>query len=91
MQATRRAKLPVFAFLGGLAKQGATVTLARDYYDMGRNAGKLAARVMRGEAPGKVPFEPSKTNKLILNLEAARQCGLVFPDSLVKSAQVIER
>ena len=47
-QAAQRARLPVFAFLSGLSDQGAAVCLSRDYYDMGHDAGLLAARVMRG-------------------------------------------
>lgn len=86
VQATNRAKLPVFGFLGGMADQGAAVCVARDYYDMGHDAGGLAARVLRGEAPAKIPLQSMKTSKLILNLEAARKCRLEFSEELRKSA-----
>jgi ABC-type uncharacterized transport system substrate-binding protein len=88
-QAARRARLPVFAFLGGLAEQGAVVALARDYYDMGHDGGKVAVRVMRGEDASKIPFQPAVRTRLLLNREAARQCGIEFPDDLVKSADRI--
>lgn len=89
IQATRRARMPVFAFLGGLAKQGAAVVLARDYYDMGFAAGGLAARVMRGESPRSIPLHSAQENRLMINLDAARQLGLKIPDEFVKSAQVV--
>jgi ABC-type uncharacterized transport system substrate-binding protein len=90
-QAARRAKIPVFAFLTSMADQGATVTLARDYYDMGHDAGGLAARVMRGESPKDIPFRPSTQNKYIYNLDSARNCGLTIPEELLKTAtRVIE-
>jgi ABC-type uncharacterized transport system substrate-binding protein len=88
---TRKARLPVFAFLGGLADQGATVALARDYYEMGHSAGLLAARVLRGEPPARIPFDRAKVNKLIVNLESAKQCGLELPPDFVKSAELAPR
>lgn len=86
VQATNRAKLPVFGFLGSLSDQGAAVCVARDYYDMGHDAGGLAARVLRGEKPASIPLKPMTSSKLILNLEAARKCRLEFSEELRKSA-----
>lgn len=85
-QAAQRSKVPIFAFLGGLADQGASLCVARDYYDMGLDAGKLAARVMRGESPAGIPLQPATQSKLTLNPDAARHCGLLFSDELRKSA-----
>ena len=55
-KAAQRAKIPVFGFLGAIAPQGAAVVLSRDYYDMALDAGQLAARVIRGESPAKIPL-----------------------------------
>ena len=54
-RAARTAGLPAFAFLSGQANHGAAVTVARDYGDAGKQAGRLAGRVMRGESPGSIP------------------------------------
>ncbi len=90
-QAASRARLPVFAFLGSTASQGAVVVLTRDYYDMGVDSAQLAARVMRGERPAEIPFHQATKSKLIVNPAAARACGLTIPDTLLKSAdRVIE-
>jgi putative ABC transport system substrate-binding protein len=86
VQATNRARIPVFVFLSGLLEQGATAVVARDYYDMGHAAGNLAARVIRGEKPGAIPFHPLTDSRLLLNRDAAKQCGVTFPDDLVKKA-----
>jgi ABC-type uncharacterized transport system substrate-binding protein len=91
-QTASRAKVPVFAFLGSTATQGAVVVLTRDYYDMGIDSAQLAARVMRGERPEKVPFHQSVKSKLLINLAAAKASGLTIPESLLKSAdKVIEK
>ncbi|HUC99147.1 MAG TPA: ABC transporter substrate-binding protein [Candidatus Polarisedimenticolaceae bacterium] len=87
--AANKAKLPIFAFQSTQARYGAAVVLARDYGDAGREAGLLAARVMRGENPGKIPFTPYSKTKLIVNTKAARHIGLTIPPALVKKAEEV--
>ncbi|HET9549842.1 MAG TPA: ABC transporter substrate binding protein, partial [Candidatus Binatia bacterium] len=87
--AANKAKLPIFAFQSSQARYGAAVVLARDYGDAGREAGLLAARVMRGENPGKIPFIPYSKTKLVVNTKAARHIGLTIPPSLVKKADEV--
>ena len=90
-QAARRAKLPIFAFQQVQAHEGAAVVLARDYYDAGREAAAMAARIMRGEDPGSMPFRPFTKTKLVINLGAARVVGLRVPPSLeAHAAEVIQ-
>lgn len=91
IQATKRAKIPVFGFLGGMAPQGAVVVLTRDYHDMGHDSGQIAARVMRGEKPAAIRLHQSRKNRLLINREAAKAAGLALPETLLKSAdQVID-
>jgi ABC-type uncharacterized transport system substrate-binding protein len=85
-QAAKRAKLPIFAFQSSQARAGALVVLARDYSDGGREAGLMAARVMRGEKPASIPFQRVQKTKLIVNLETARSYGLQLPPALVQRA-----
>lgn len=86
VQAAKRAKIPVFAFLGSTSAQGAAVVLTRDYFDMGQESGQLAARVMRGEPVGRIPLHPSTRNRLLLNRDAAKECGLTLPQALIEAA-----
>ncbi len=85
-KAARQARLPVFGFFGSLTKQGALLALARDYHDMGRDAGQIAARVIRGESPAIIPLQPTTRNKLMMNLETAKTLGLTIPSGLIKTA-----
>ncbi len=90
--AARKSKVPIFAFQTTQARDGAVVTLARDYYESGKEASFIAARIMRGENPAKIPFMPYTKIKLIVNLESARSIGLKIPQSLAqRAAQVIGR
>jgi ABC-type uncharacterized transport system substrate-binding protein len=85
-QAASKGKVPVFAFQKAQAKEGAAVVLARDYHDAGREAGLLAARVMRGASPAKIPFQSFNKTKLFVNPEAARAVGLTLPETLLRRA-----
>ncbi len=89
VQAARKITLPIFAFQSTQAHEGAAVVLARDYYDGGRESGLIAARVMRGENPAKIPFQSFTKTKLIINLEAARACRLEIPPALLQKAQEV--
>jgi ABC-type uncharacterized transport system substrate-binding protein len=84
-QAARRARVPVFGFQSSQAS-AAVLTLARDYYDSGREAAKLAARIMRGESPTNIPFVGIASTKMIVNRAAARATGLTSPAELVAKA-----
>jgi putative ABC transport system substrate-binding protein len=88
-QTSVKAKLPVFAFLGSTSKQGAVIVLTRDYFDMGTDSAKIAARVMRGESAAAIPFHQSTTSKLLINLPSANRLGLTIPESLIKSADQV--
>ena len=70
-----RAQVPVVRFAQQRLPSGAAVVVARDYFDGGREAGMMAARIMRGESPAAIPFQPLKKTKTLINLEAARPPG----------------
>jgi ABC-type uncharacterized transport system substrate-binding protein len=88
-QAARQQRLPVFAFLSSQAHEGAAAVVARDYYDAGRETALVAARVVRGEKPAAIPLAPFEKNRLIVNLPAARACGLMVPQSVIRRADEV--
>ena len=60
--------------------------MARDYRDAGAAAARLAVRIMRGESPASIPFEPSTETKLVANVKAARAIGLRIPETVLARA-----
>jgi ABC-type uncharacterized transport system substrate-binding protein len=85
-EAARRAHVPVFAFQKSQAVGGAMIVVARDYKDSGRHAAFLAARIMRGENPQKIPLEDFSKTSLIVNLDAARALSITLPPPLLRAA-----
>ena len=85
-EAARRARLPLFGFQTSAAESGAHLVVARDYRDAGAAAARLAVRIMRGESPAAIPFEPASETKLIANVKAASAIGLRIPETVLARA-----
>jgi putative ABC transport system substrate-binding protein len=83
MEAADRERIPVITFSVTAAEFGPLVIVGRDYFDAGVEAGRLAARVLRGESVAALPFRPASTTRYILNHEAARRFGVRFSDELI--------
>jgi putative tryptophan/tyrosine transport system substrate-binding protein len=87
--AARRSRVPMFVFQSSQARAGAVLALARDYYESGRESGKVAARVMRGESPAAIPFVGYSGTKVLVDPAAARQAGLTIPHAILARADEI--
>lgn len=89
VRVAQQAKIPVVAADTDAVKRGAVAGIGLNYYDLGRQTGKIVARILNGEAPGKIAPQTSNTVELVVNPDAARQQGVTLPDDLVKSAKVV--
>lgn len=81
--------LPVFCFETNHIKLGATLALARDYYDSSVEAGEVAVRVLRGEKPSSIPFTNARSETLTINPAAAAKVGLVIPPTVLQRAKIV--
>ena len=90
VQAARKHRKPLFAFgTPQVQNGGACVAVARDFEQAGRDMAGLAARVLRGEAPGALPFQYVSATRIAVNLENAARCGLTVPESLLRRADEV--
>jgi ABC-type uncharacterized transport system substrate-binding protein len=87
--AGRQAHIPIIAFQKSQAIGGAMIVVARDYRDSGRHAAHMAARIMRGENPARIPLEDFGKTRLIVNVDAARALNITLPPALVRSAKEV--
>jgi putative ABC transport system substrate-binding protein len=70
---------------------GAVASIGYDYYDLGRQAGLLALRILRGESPAAIPIQDADATQLIINREAAERMGIALPQAVIDRAlEVIE-
>ena len=85
----KRAHIPVFGFSSDQTKSGAVLTLANDHEDGGRESALIAARVIRGESPARIPYQGISKTKLGLNLNEARALNITIATDLQSKADNI--
>ena len=83
-------QLPVFAGDTDSVPRGAIAALGFNYYDVGRQTGKIVARVLKGEEAGRHRrSRASQTTELFVNPGARRGMGITIPDAVLKRAKVV--
>ena len=69
--------------------QGAVAAFFPDFQEGGVVAGKMIARVLKGESPAKIPFYRLQTTKLAVNPQGAGDVGITLPPDVVKQADTV--
>jgi putative ABC transport system substrate-binding protein len=82
-------KLPVFAGDTDSVKRGAIAAVGFDYYDVGRQTGKIVVRILKGEKPGDIAVQGVEITQLFVNPGAAQKMGVTLPEALVSSAKEV--
>ena len=71
---------PYFVERGGLASYSAS------NYQIGRQAARIVAKIMKGAKPADVPVEQPTEFELVVNLKTAKALGLTIPPSIMVRA-----
>ncbi len=72
---------------------GGTATYSFSYYNIGYNAGVMAAQILKGEAePATMPVQSPKAEDLtaVINMSAVEQLGIEVPQELLDAAKSVE-
>jgi ABC-type uncharacterized transport system substrate-binding protein len=72
IHAAQRARIPVFTSLPDGAKRGALFDLGANYFEVGREQGKLIASVLQGADPATIPVRNVMVEKLFVNYVALK-------------------
>jgi putative ABC transport system substrate-binding protein len=81
-------KIPVFGSEVEQVKIGCLAAMGLDYYDLGVQTGKMAAKVLKGEAKASdLSFETIEAASFYGNTAVADNLGINIPDNLVSSAK----
>lgn len=79
--------IPVFGSEVEQVKAGCVASMGLEYFELGKQTGRMAAKVLRGEAKAAdMKYEIITEPSLFLNTAAAGKLGLELPDSLTSAA-----
>ncbi|MBW1721874.1 MAG: hypothetical protein JRJ78_07400 [Deltaproteobacteria bacterium] len=87
----RHSRRPEIAVNYDFTRMGLFGGAAVDFFYMGKQAGRMAVRCLRGEDPGTIPIEDAERYALVFNLDRARQLGIhIPPDVLMAADEVVQ-
>lgn len=82
-------QIPVYAGDTDSVPRGAIAALGFNYYDVGRQTGKIVVRVLNGENPGDIAVEGVEITELHVNPGAAEKMGVTIPQSVIDRAKEV--
>ena len=73
-------RVPIFTFAKKYLDQGAVLSVTFDPYDMGKQAGEMALKILHGTSPADLP--PEMVRKVVVerNSKAAQMLGIVLQE-----------
>lgn len=80
-------KIPLYVGDSGTVAKGGLAAVSVGYPELGRETGKLVARVLRGERC--IPVVVARGSEIYLNLKAAELMGVSIPEEIIKKAKKI--
>ena len=87
----KRRKIPYFTNNPSDIDRGSFVSIGADYYEVGRETGRMAIRVIKGENPGDIPINDYLPEKIYVNLSLAELYGIEVPEEFLKKASEVKR
>jgi ABC-type uncharacterized transport system substrate-binding protein len=82
-------KVPVISFAEKYVEMGALLSLGIDAYDIGRQAGEIALKILRGATVHSVPRVDARKVVLTINTKVARKLGVSISEDVLKKSRVI--
>lgn len=62
------------------------LSYGHDFYETGKQAAEVAAKVLKGTKPADIPIEYQRKVRLIIDLRAAKEIGITIPASILSIA-----
>jgi len=86
-----RASIPTMFHSSFYVERGGLASYGADRHEMGRQAARLVAKVLKGAKPADLPVEQANAFELVVNLKTAKALGLTIPESvLLRAGRVIQ-
>ncbi|SDL63696.1 putative ABC transport system substrate-binding protein [Corynebacterium mycetoides] len=88
VQAAEEKNTPVIGAEAGTVEGGAVATIGIDYFELGRQTGEMAIRILRdGADPATMPVETANQFSYYVNEDAATVQGVTIPQHILDQAE----
>ncbi len=82
LEEANKKNIPVFGSEVEQVKAGCVASMGLEYFELGKQTGKMAAKVLKGEAKASdMNFEVISEPSLYVNFAAAEKIGLILPEN----------
>jgi putative ABC transport system substrate-binding protein len=81
--------LPLFGSDVNMVPRGVIAAKGLNMYDLGKDAGRIAARVLRNEKPANIPIMRAEMNDLWVDPKMAEDMGIKIPKEVLDKATKI--
>ena len=86
-----KAKKIAFGAESAHVKGGALITQGIDYYEMGKEAGKIAVDILKnGKNPSEITFKKMDLNDIVINNKTLAAIGISLPEDIKSKAKTID-
>ncbi len=82
-------KVPIFTFSDKYVEIGALMSLSIDAYDLGKQTGEMAKKILSGTDVKVVPGTDARKTVLSINLKVAKKLGMTVNDVIINKARII--
>jgi putative ABC transport system substrate-binding protein len=86
MKTAEKYKIPVFSTATDYVKSGVCAGIGADYKKWGKSSAYLAADILKGAKPDRLPVKDVDSYTVEINLKAAKAQGVTIPEDIVKTA-----
>ena len=85
------AKKIVFGAEAAHVKGGALITQGVSYYEIGKEAGKMAIEILKnGKKPAEIQFKTMPLNEIVVNGNTLKTLGISLPEDVKAKAQIVQ-
>ena len=85
------AKKIAFGAESAHVKGGALITQGIDYYEMGKEAGKIAVEILKnGKKPSEISFKKMNLNEIVINNKTLAAIGISLPEDIKSKEKTID-
>jgi len=91
LELASKVSVPAMFQDGFFVERGGLVSYAANAFEVGRQAARIADKILKGAQPASVPVEQPTKFDLVINLKTAKALGLTIPPSLqLRADQLIQ-